>query len=155
MLKLILLPTAKYNSKRNKKVTSETKISPYSLGLLITFSKMDWWTSWSNEGLKGGSRVEPLTVSTLAVIVLSLAAHRITFRLIPMLSDLFINAGLFGFDLSKKTKYKVPESLGIVCGTVYLIAMFLFIPFPFVDYFTGETKRFAYGRVCVFIVPLA
>src|SRR6185369_14370685 len=31
-----------------------------------------------------------------------------------------------------------PESMGVVAATVYLICLFLFIPFPFMDYFTGQ-----------------
>jgi len=30
-----------------------------------------------------------------------------------------------------------PESLGVICGTVFLICMFLFIPVPFVTRWFG------------------
>ncbi|GET01339.1 UDP-N-acetylglucosamine--dolichyl-phosphate N-acetylglucosaminephosphotransferase [Rhizophagus clarus] len=31
-----------------------------------------------------------------------------------------------------------PESMGVVCATVYLMCMFFFIPFPFMEWFTGK-----------------
>ena len=39
---------------------------------------------------------------------------------------------MFGKDLNKIDKPIIPEALGLVAGTVYLNALFLFIPFRFV-----------------------
>lgn len=49
---------------------------------------------------------------------------------------MFIKAGLSGVDMSKTTKAKVPESVGVISATVFLITMFLFIPVPFFNYLT-------------------
>ena len=41
-----------------------------------------------------------------------------------------------------------PEGLGVVCGAVYLMAMFLFIPVPFIrPYFLGEKDTFEHQEV--------
>ncbi|XP_066913004.1 UDP-N-acetylglucosamine--dolichyl-phosphate N-acetylglucosaminephosphotransferase-like isoform X1 [Clytia hemisphaerica] len=62
----------------------------------------------------------------------SLFSFFLALRLIPGAKDLFLKAGLKGKDLNKKEKNEIPESLGVICGTVFLICMFLFIPVPFV-----------------------
>jgi UDP-N-acetylglucosamine--dolichyl-phosphate N-acetylglucosaminephosphotransferase len=68
-----------------------------------------------------------------------------TLRLIPAMEEVFIKARLFGIDLNKPTTkrdasgalvrpvegIKVPEPMGLVCGTVYLLMIFLFIPVVF------------------------
>lgn len=40
-----------------------------------------------------------------------------------------------------------PESLGIVVGTVYLMTLFLFLPFPFTRWFTQEPIEFPFQRL--------
>nr|CAD7262370.1 unnamed protein product [Timema shepardi] len=44
---------------------------------------------------------------------------------------MFIKANLFGIDMSKTSKDKVPEAQGVVSGCVFLVTLFLFIPVPF------------------------
>ncbi|KAG0256519.1 tunicamycin resistance protein [Actinomortierella ambigua] len=61
-----------------------------------------------------------------------------TWSAIPAVSQLFIKAGLKGMDLSKKTKQVIPESMGMVAGLIYLVTMFMFIPFPFMKWFTAS-----------------
>ncbi|KAG0235045.1 tunicamycin resistance protein [Actinomortierella wolfii] len=69
-----------------------------------------------------------------------------TWSAIPAVSQLFIKAGLKGMDLSKKSKHVIPESMGMVAGLIYLVTMFLFIPFPFMKWFTssqdGEARAY-------------
>jgi len=104
-------------------------------------------------------------------VALSVVACALSLSLIPSMSDLFVKAGLFGNDLNKPTKPKMsvvfffnfnfnlqlqlffsilsiqffnhcsPEAQGVVCGTVYLICLFLFIPVPFLDDFV-EAQSF-------------
>ncbi|CAG9135277.1 unnamed protein product [Plutella xylostella] len=69
--------------------------------------------------------------SILIVFVLSIVAYWFTDGLIPKLRDLFVKAGLFGVDLCKTSKSKVPEAIGVVSGCVFLVTSFLFIPIAF------------------------
>ncbi|KAF9918454.1 tunicamycin resistance protein [Linnemannia zychae] len=77
---------------------------------------------------------DPLTVN----VGFSILAGITTWSAIPPLSDIFVKAGLKGMDLSKKTKHIIPESMGMVAGLIYLVTMFLFIPFPFMKWFTAS-----------------
>lgn len=42
-----------------------------------------------------------------------------------------MKAGLKGKDMSKVHKKEIPETMGAVCAVVYLLALIVFIPFPF------------------------
>uniref|UniRef100_A0A8B9HN51 UDP-N-acetylglucosamine--dolichyl-phosphate N-acetylglucosaminephosphotransferase n=1 Tax=Astyanax mexicanus TaxID=7994 RepID=A0A8B9HN51_ASTMX len=64
-----------------------------------------------------------------------------TLKLIPAFKEHFISARLFGLDLNKTKKEQVPESQGVISGTVFLIILFLFIPVPFLGCFVGEQCR--------------
>ncbi|KAF9558149.1 tunicamycin resistance protein [Mortierella alpina] len=76
---------------------------------------------------------DPLTVS----VGFSILAGITTWYAIPALSEIFVKAGLKGMDLSKKSKHILPESMGMVAGLIYLVTMFVFIPFPFMKWFTA------------------
>ncbi|XP_045531327.1 UDP-N-acetylglucosamine--dolichyl-phosphate N-acetylglucosaminephosphotransferase [Pieris brassicae] len=67
----------------------------------------------------------------IVIIIFSVIAYFITDNLIPKLKDLFINAGLYGVDLCKISKEKIPEAIGVVSGCVFLVTIFLFIPIVF------------------------
>ncbi|KAG0251518.1 tunicamycin resistance protein [Linnemannia exigua] len=77
---------------------------------------------------------DPLTVN----VGFSILAGITTWSAIPALSEIFVKAGLKGMDLSKKTKHIIPESMGMVAGLIYLVTMFVFIPFPFMKWFTAS-----------------
>ncbi|XP_048043712.1 UDP-N-acetylglucosamine--dolichyl-phosphate N-acetylglucosaminephosphotransferase isoform X2 [Megalobrama amblycephala] len=50
-------------------------------------------------------------------------------------------------DLNKTIKKEVPESQGVISGTVFLIILFLFIPVPFLQCFMGEKcQRFPHNE---------
>lgn len=67
----------------------------------------------------------------------------------------FVRSGMFGKDLNKKSEEKVPEGLGVVCGAIYLMAMFLFIPVPFIrPYFLGEKGEFEHQEFSHFLCAL-
>lgn len=90
-------------------------------------------------------------------IVYSVASFFLALRLISSAKAIFIKAGLKGKDMSKKEKVEVPESLGVVCGTVYLICMFLFIPIPFVTKWMeqeGKDVVFPHNEFVEFIAAL-
>ncbi|XP_053613191.1 UDP-N-acetylglucosamine--dolichyl-phosphate N-acetylglucosaminephosphotransferase [Plodia interpunctella] len=69
--------------------------------------------------------------SLIVLLVLSFVAYLFTDELIPKLKELFIKAGLFGVDLCKPTKNKIPEAVGVVSGCIFLVTCFLFIPIVF------------------------
>ncbi|KAF9308847.1 tunicamycin resistance protein, partial [Podila horticola] len=79
---------------------------------------------------------DPLTVN----VGYSILAGITTWYAVPALSEIFVKAGLKGMDLSKKTKHIVPESMGMVAGLIYLVTLFLFIPFPFMKWFTAPVE---------------
>ncbi|KFM57402.1 UDP-N-acetylglucosamine--dolichyl-phosphate N-acetylglucosaminephosphotransferase, partial [Stegodyphus mimosarum] len=80
-------------------------------------------------------------ILTLVVnIMLSFLGFVITFHFVPKLKNMFLKANLFGIDLGKQTTEKIPEAMGVVCGSVFLTVMFLFIPIPFIQYWTVNTE---------------
>ncbi|KAL3265930.1 hypothetical protein HHI36_010119 [Cryptolaemus montrouzieri] len=78
-------------------------------------------------------------------VIMSSAAFCLSIKLIPKVKDMFIQANLFGIDKSKKSNHKVPESLGVVTGCIFLITMFLFIPVSFGH--GGRTEKFPHEFV--------
>eukprot|EP00658_Telonema_sp_P-2_P046416 TRINITY_DN3457_c0_g1_i3.p1 TRINITY_DN3457_c0_g1~~TRINITY_DN3457_c0_g1_i3.p1 ORF type:complete len:123 (+),score=31.00 TRINITY_DN3457_c0_g1_i3:39-407(+) len=83
-----------------------------------------------------------ITLNLLGTIGMFVTAAMGAHTLIPVTTALFTDAGINGIDLNKRTTerdpagnlvrpikgVKVPESMGLVCCTVYLIVIFLFIP---------------------------
>ena len=84
-------------------------------------------------------------------LLFSALGYLLTSRLLVATSPLFIKARLFGIDLNKPTTkrdangvlvrpyegHQVPEAMGAVCCTVYLVCMFIFLPFPFLHDFAS------------------
>uniref|UniRef100_A0A8C6SUQ1 UDP-N-acetylglucosamine--dolichyl-phosphate N-acetylglucosaminephosphotransferase n=1 Tax=Neogobius melanostomus TaxID=47308 RepID=A0A8C6SUQ1_9GOBI len=66
---------------------------------------------------------------------LSMLGCLATIKLIPAFREHFISARLYGIDLNKTSKKEVPESQGVISGTVFLIILFCFIPVPFLSCF--------------------
>ncbi|KAF9897152.1 tunicamycin resistance protein [Lobosporangium transversale] len=97
-------------------------------------------TAWLILTSAAGAAFLIITTADDPVIVnicFSVLAGIITWYAIPALSEIFIKAGLKGMDLSKKSKNILPESMGMVAGLIYLVTMFVFIPFPFMRWFTA------------------
>ncbi|GAV91876.1 hypothetical protein CFOL_v3_35261, partial [Cephalotus follicularis] len=65
----------------------------------------------------------------------SLAGFFVTLKMIPLASRYVLRRNLFGYDINKKGTpqgtVKVPESLGIVVGIVFLVVAILFQYFNF------------------------
>lgn len=59
-------------------------------------------------------------------LAFAVAAFVATLTLIPNVQQLLLRAGLYGVDLSKVDKVKVPESMGLVPGVIYLMAVIVF-----------------------------
>ncbi|KAJ3819503.1 UDP-N-acetylglucosamine-dolichyl [Lentinula raphanica] len=71
----------------------------------------------------------------------SLFAFMATLYLVPALGPTFIKAHLSGRDLLKVYATPIPESLGLVCASVYILALTLFIPFAFSDSLTARSTQ--------------
>ncbi|TNN72510.1 UDP-N-acetylglucosamine--dolichyl-phosphate N-acetylglucosaminephosphotransferase [Liparis tanakae] len=83
--------------------------------------------------------MSPVPVLPLVInCFLSLLGCMATLKLIPAFKDHFISARLYGMDLNKISKKEVPESQGVISGTVFLIILFCFIPVPFLSCFVGD-----------------
>ncbi|XP_072886187.1 UDP-N-acetylglucosamine--dolichyl-phosphate N-acetylglucosaminephosphotransferase [Hemitrygon akajei] len=61
-----------------------------------------------------------------------------TAALVPAFRQHFIAARLYGIDLNKTSKEKVPEAQGVISGVVFLIILFCFIPVPFLHCWAKE-----------------
>nr|CAG4636243.1 EOG090X07N9 [Eubosmina coregoni]SVE69850.1 EOG090X07N9 [Eubosmina coregoni] len=64
-------------------------------------------------------------------LCLSLSGYYLVLNVVPKLRDMFMRAGLTGKDLGKKEKTEIPEAAGVISSCIFLIVLFLFIPFPF------------------------
>ncbi|XP_041373345.1 UDP-N-acetylglucosamine--dolichyl-phosphate N-acetylglucosaminephosphotransferase-like [Gigantopelta aegis] len=71
---------------------------------------------------------------------MSILGFLLCLSVIPKFKDMFIKANLYGIDLCKPTKERIPEALGVICGAVFLILMFLFIPVPFYKHLADNEK---------------
>lgn len=95
--------------------------------------------------------VVPLCIN----VVLSVVGFGVVLRAIPALSTMFIDAGLFGRDLCKSDRTKkVPESMGMVSGTVFLVMMFLFLGVPFGQHFINSSKPFPHAAFSEYLTSL-
>ncbi|KAI0081567.1 N-acetylglucosaminephosphotransferase [Panus rudis PR-1116 ss-1] len=73
-----------------------------------------------------------------AALGFSIFAFLATIYLVPSLGPTFVRARLFGRDLLKPYDSEIPESQGLVCASVYISFLILFIPFAFSDVFIGS-----------------
>lgn len=72
---------------------------------------------------------------TIGVCVgLSFTAFMATDSIIPSMAKLLEKSGMVGKDMNKSKQVEIAESLGIAAGAVYLSTMFLFFPFPFMNW---------------------
>nr|KAF6464879.1 dolichyl-phosphate N-acetylglucosaminephosphotransferase 1 [Rousettus aegyptiacus] len=89
-----------------------------------------------------------LTMPLLVNLMGSLLGFVATLTLIPAFRGHFIAARLCGQDLNKSGRQQIPESQGVISGAVFLIILFCFIPFPFLNCFVEEQcKAFPHHEV--------
>ncbi|KAJ8347774.1 hypothetical protein SKAU_G00263630 [Synaphobranchus kaupii] len=81
------------------------------------------------------------TLPLLINVCMSALGCAATLILIPAFKEHFISARLYGMDMNKTNKKEIPESQGVICGTVFLIILFCFIPVPFLSFFVGEQSK--------------
>ncbi|XP_028639564.1 UDP-N-acetylglucosamine--dolichyl-phosphate N-acetylglucosaminephosphotransferase isoform X1 [Grammomys surdaster] len=79
-----------------------------------------------------------LPLPLLVNLIGSLLGFVATVTLIPAFRSHFIAARLCGQDLNKLSRQQIPESQGVISGAVFLIILFCFIPFPFLNCFVEE-----------------
>ncbi|KAK7074978.1 UDP-N-acetylglucosamine--dolichyl-phosphate N-acetylglucosaminephosphotransferase [Halocaridina rubra] len=101
------------------------------------------------------SLAKAMLVSLCINIIMSVVGLGAVVRTIPAVADMFINAGLFGRDLCKKERdKKIPESMGMVSGSVFLIIMFLFLAVPFGHHFMNMQTPFPHAAFAEYLTSL-
>ncbi|KAK7056696.1 tunicamycin resistance protein [Paramarasmius palmivorus] len=102
----------------------------------------------------------PSLPALYTAIGFSIIAFVATIYLIPALGPTFIKARLSGRDLLKVYSDPIPESQGLVCASIYILTLILFIPFAFSNAFTApnattpegiSVKEFPHYQLSVFL----
>lgn len=88
-------------------------------GLLVTVSTSFMVSSCAEDSVYAVNEV-------VALGLVSMLAFLFTMKLIPVVKEKCLKAGLFGRDINKNGKDPVPEALGIVPATVSLMAIISF-----------------------------
>ncbi|PAV77385.1 hypothetical protein WR25_25268 [Diploscapter pachys] len=91
-----------------------------------------------------------LGVSLLLSAIGAFVCNRLVKEYIPI----FIQRKMYGNDQCKVSNDPVPEPMGVICAAVYLIVMFLFIPFPFFKWIGGDLSDFPFIRFAAFLSGL-
>ncbi|XP_068212257.1 UDP-N-acetylglucosamine--dolichyl-phosphate N-acetylglucosaminephosphotransferase isoform X1 [Palaemon carinicauda] len=99
--------------------------------------------------------IKEMLLSLCINVVMSVVGFSAVVRTIPVVSSMFIDAGLFGRDLCKRDRdKKVPESMGMVSGSVFLITMFLFLGVPFGHHFINRSSAFPHAVFAEYLTSL-
>nr|GMC80094.1 UDP-N-acetylglucosamine--dolichyl-phosphate N-acetylglucosaminephosphotransferase [Ipomoea batatas] len=113
---------------------SEPKITPSKAPLMFKctaiFSIPYFYLIYYHYGIES-----ELRRSIIINAIISLLGYFVTLAMIPVASKYLVRRNLFGYDINKRGTpqgtIKVPESLGIVVGTVFLVVAILFQYFNF------------------------
>ncbi|VDN94972.1 unnamed protein product [Brugia pahangi] len=73
-------------------------------------------------------------------ILLSCVGAYISYRIILEYIPIFIKRQMYGKDQCKVYNIPIPEPIGVISAAVYLIVMFLFIPFPVYEWSKFESS---------------
>ncbi|KAH9925429.1 N-acetylglucosaminephosphotransferase [Epithele typhae] len=73
----------------------------------------------------------PSVPALYAAVGFSIFAFLGSLYLVPALGPTFIRANLRGRDLLKTYDDPIPESLGLVCASIYIVCLILFTPYAF------------------------
>uniref|UniRef100_A0A182U2W6 UDP-N-acetylglucosamine--dolichyl-phosphate N-acetylglucosaminephosphotransferase n=1 Tax=Anopheles melas TaxID=34690 RepID=A0A182U2W6_9DIPT len=96
-----------------------------------------------------------LPVPLLVNVAISCGAYYAGRSLIPKMKPMFINANLYGIDMNKTSKPKIPEAFGVVTGCIFLVSLFLFIPVPFLRNFSATIQGdFPHDKFVEFIAAM-
>uniref|UniRef100_A0A182NUF0 UDP-N-acetylglucosamine--dolichyl-phosphate N-acetylglucosaminephosphotransferase n=1 Tax=Anopheles dirus TaxID=7168 RepID=A0A182NUF0_9DIPT len=100
-------------------------------------------------------RTVSLPVPLFVNVAISIGAFYAGRSLIPKMKPMFINANLYGIDMNKKSKPKIPEAFGVVTGCIFLVSLFLFIPVPFLRNFSATIQGdFPHDKFVEFIAAM-
>ncbi|KAJ2957786.1 hypothetical protein NQZ79_g6529 [Umbelopsis isabellina] len=77
---------------------------------------------------------DTLTISLAFATCAGLA----TWYLLPRLIPVFILANITGKDVLKRDRPVRAETMGLPTAIIYLVGLFMFVPFPFMSYFNGD-----------------
>ncbi|XP_015875608.1 uncharacterized protein LOC107412360 [Ziziphus jujuba] len=129
-------PQPKENArpKSQEQASTDSPIAPPKLGVILKltlfFSLPYFYLLFRHYEIE-----QEIRRSILINAGLSLAGFFITVKMIPVASRYVLRRNLFGYDINKKGTpqgtIKVPESLGIVVGIVFLVVAILFQYFNF------------------------
>lgn len=75
-----------------------------------------------------------LFIHFLSIGIFSLISFHVTMKTIPSLSEKFVKAQVTGVDMCKPNGKPIPEAMGVIAGSVFLMTMSLFIPIPFLQF---------------------
>ncbi|CAJ0943591.1 unnamed protein product, partial [Mesorhabditis belari] len=82
--------------------------------------------------------------------LLSLLGGFVSLKLIQEYIPIFIQRGHYGNDQCKVSNAPIPEPMGVITAAVYLIIMFIFIPFPFLEW-TYTERLFPHDKFLAFL----
>ncbi|CAJ0939888.1 unnamed protein product, partial [Mesorhabditis belari] len=82
--------------------------------------------------------------------LLSVLGGFVSLKLIREYIPIFIQRGHYGNDQCKVSDAPVPEPMGVITAAVYLIVMFIFIPFPFIEWAYTEVS-FPHDKFLAFL----
>ncbi|KNE71077.1 hypothetical protein AMAG_15330 [Allomyces macrogynus ATCC 38327] len=88
------------------------------------------------DAVASATRDWPVPPPLVACAILSVGAALAVNAMIPRVSATFIQCRLMGADLAKRNKPVLPESMGLVCGLVYLLTLVLLLPVVFMTWST-------------------
>ncbi|KAK4003009.1 UDP-N-acetylglucosamine--dolichyl-phosphate N-acetylglucosaminephosphotransferase [Daphnia magna] len=87
-------------------------------------------------------------------VILSIGGSLVILNVVPKFRDMFVKAHLSGVDLNKKNRPEIPEAAGVISSCIFLIVMFIFIPFPFSKHFFNKEWGFPHQEFVQFIAAL-
>eukprot|EP00053_Salpingoeca_punica_P012362 m.110802 g.110802 ORF g.110802 m.110802 type:complete len:484 (+) comp15927_c0_seq1:248-1699(+) len=87
-------------------------------------------------------------------LCMAVGAYVTALLLIPATQGLFEKAELAGYDLNKVERCKIPEGLGVIAASVYLVIMFMYIPLHLESWLAGEEKARSYEKLLEFVSAL-
>jgi len=87
--------------------------------LVVLFGSLPLWTTNDDQ----------TKLKVLFAMVMSVAGYVACIKFIPLVKDRCLRKNLGGRDINKNGSQLIPEALGIVPGTVYLIVTVMFQPF--------------------------
>uniref|UniRef100_F1L790 UDP-N-acetylglucosamine--dolichyl-phosphate N-acetylglucosaminephosphotransferase n=1 Tax=Ascaris suum TaxID=6253 RepID=F1L790_ASCSU len=92
-------------------------------------------------------------LSLFASVLLSCVGGFISYHTILEYLPIFIQRKLYGKDQCKISNVPIPEPVGVISAAVYLIVMFIFIPFPFYEW-TQTESTFPHEKLLAFLSAL-